>query len=187
MFIQPASLTAMAQFFISTVIQPGDFVIDATVGNGNDTLFLAEQVGSSGEVLGFDVQSAALNHTQKFLAEKNYHQVKLVEKSHTCLDQYTIKPVKAVMFNLGYLPGKNSSIVTQKQSSIQALEKSLLALKPGGMITVIAYRSHPGGEEEYQAILTKVNQLDERQVKVIQYHFPNSRKVSPVLFVLIKN
>lgn len=40
---------------LTEIVQPGDVVIDATMGNGHDTLFLSELVQSTGRVFSFDV------------------------------------------------------------------------------------------------------------------------------------
>ena len=48
-------------------INKGDKVIDATVGNGFDTCFLAEQGGKKGHVFGFDLQEQAIKNTRKYL------------------------------------------------------------------------------------------------------------------------
>lgn len=37
----------------------GDIVVDATMGNGHDTQFLAELVGENGHVYAFDIQESA--------------------------------------------------------------------------------------------------------------------------------
>ena len=46
----------LAAACLRQVVQPGDTVIDATMGNGHDTAMLAELVGESGHVIAFDVQ-----------------------------------------------------------------------------------------------------------------------------------
>ncbi|MFL6518354.1 MAG: rRNA methyltransferase, partial [Bacillus sp. (in: firmicutes)] len=39
-----------AKSLLIKAVKPGDVVIDATVGNGYDSVFLAELVGESGQV-----------------------------------------------------------------------------------------------------------------------------------------
>ena len=53
-----------AKTLIKQHIQDDSIVIDATCGNGNDTLFLAEQV-PNGKVFGFDIQKKLLNIQKK--------------------------------------------------------------------------------------------------------------------------
>jgi len=52
-------LTAAANSWVEVALFDGALAVDATVGNGYDTQFLAHRVGSNGTVLGFDVQKAA--------------------------------------------------------------------------------------------------------------------------------
>lgn len=53
-----------AKTLIKQHIQEDSIVIDATCGNGHDTLFLAEQV-PNGNVFGFDIQKKLLNIQKK--------------------------------------------------------------------------------------------------------------------------
>ena len=56
----PPRPTDLAHTILREAIRPGDTVIDATAGNGHDTVFLAEIVGSNGRVLAFDIQASAI-------------------------------------------------------------------------------------------------------------------------------
>jgi hypothetical protein len=38
------------------VLQPGDVAVDATCGNGHDSLFMAQAIGPTGELHAVDVQ-----------------------------------------------------------------------------------------------------------------------------------
>ncbi len=60
-------ITQWCAAFIRQQVQEGDFCIDATMGNGNDTLLLSQLCGESGKVLAFDIQEQALTATQKRL------------------------------------------------------------------------------------------------------------------------
>ena len=46
-------------------IKSGDCVVDATMGNGNDTIFLSKLVQNEGKVFAFDIQEAALIRTNE--------------------------------------------------------------------------------------------------------------------------
>lgn len=138
-------------------IKVGDIVIDATVGNGFDTAFLAEAVSASGKVYGFDIQEEAINRTKQLLKEKNlFHQVELLNVGHQymleTLRETVVGKVSVVMFNLGYLPRGDKRIVTRADSTVAALEASLKLIRPGGVISVMAYRGHAGGREEYETV-----------------------------------
>lgn len=100
-------LTTWAKWFVKQQVTEGDICVDATVGNGFDTLFLAECVGQKGKVYGFDIQQTALDNTKKLLTEAGLlDRVYLFHDSHSHMGTYlSNNTVKAVMFNLGYLPG----------------------------------------------------------------------------------
>lgn len=61
--------------------QKGDIVIDATMGNGHDTRYLADLVGRDGQVFAFDVQKEAIEQTSKRLGE-HYPNVHLIHDGH---------------------------------------------------------------------------------------------------------
>ena len=131
-------------------------VIDATVGNGHDTLFLARCVGDSGHVYGFDRQAAAIAATRARLREQGMERrVTLYQAGHETLAQWlpTRLAVKAALFNLGYLPGGDKRLTTHSITTLAALD----ALRddyliPQALLSVIAYRGHPGGEAETHAV-----------------------------------
>ena len=54
----------MAHQFLAEVITKEDVVVDATMGNGHDTAFLAQLAG---QVYAFDIQEQALVNTQERL------------------------------------------------------------------------------------------------------------------------
>lgn len=151
----------MAQLVVAHVVKSGAHVVDATVGNGHDTLFLANLVGPTGSVTGFDIQAPALQVAQHRLIE--LPQVTLIHAGHERLSELMPTPAKAnlsaVMFNLGYLPGADKAIITQPQSTLEALAQALDHLAVGGVITLIVYPAHPGGANEAAHVLAYAAQL----------------------------
>ncbi|MEM9284053.1 MAG: class I SAM-dependent methyltransferase, partial [Verrucomicrobiota bacterium] len=137
-------VTEMAHALIKERLGPGDRAIDATVGNGHDTLFLADCVGKKGEVIGFDLQPEAIRSTRQRLGSCDH--VVLHEKGHELLASHTGGLVHAITFNLGYLPGGDKSIITQPDTTLKALVASLECLDPRGLLTVVAYPGHTGGD-----------------------------------------
>ncbi|ALS29420.1 SAM-dependent methyltransferase [Paenibacillus sp. 32O-W] len=154
------SVLSMAHRWIAERVAPGDTVIDATAGNGVDTLFLAETVGPRGTVIAFDVQRQALDRTQARLeplrAAGRLPDVRLVLGSHAGMEDEVPAAkrgrVAAVMFNLGYLPGADPSVITETASTLAALEASMTLLRPGGIVTCVLYPGHEGGETEAAAV-----------------------------------
>lgn len=151
------SLTAAAHERVAAQLRAGDRTIDATAGNGHDTCFLAATVGPDGAVLAFDVQPEALRSTSARLTAAGLLQrVQLVHAGHEQLRDRTPGSwhgkVGAVMFNLGYLPGGDKQFVTQAASTVPALEQAIGLLRPGGIVSLMVYRGHPGGADEARAI-----------------------------------
>lgn len=161
----PISLVKEAHNAIADLLQPGDIAIDATCGNGHDTLFLAEQVGITGKVYGFDIQQRALDSTTLKLNEhQQFSQVELICAGHENIEQYVQTQhqhnITAIMFNLGYLPGSNKSIITQAETTLAALKAACRLLKSSGLITIIAYPGHQGGPQELESLQNWVSELD---------------------------
>lgn len=158
------SLTKRAHELIQQVLKTGDIAVDATIGNGHDTLFLAQAVGDKGKVYGFDIQHEALDLTFQRLQEHHAeNQTSLFHAGHevipVLLPENIKGKVKAVMFNLGYLPGGEKTRTTQISTTLSALEAALPLLTTGGRITILAYTGHPGGTEETNVVKEWVNQL----------------------------
>ncbi|MGL4422203.1 MAG: class I SAM-dependent methyltransferase [Gemmataceae bacterium] len=149
--------TTLAHMALRDVLGPGDAVIDATVGNGRDTLFLAERVGPTGMVIGFDLQAMAIAAAQARLAEARIEHVQLIQADHArlaeCVPQKWHGLIRAVVFNLGYLPDGDPLIITQPSSTISAIDSAAKLLHSHGVISIVAYRGHAGGAEELQALL----------------------------------
>src|ERR1700724_4857781 len=117
-------LTAAASSWIEAALFDGALAVDATVGNGYDTLFLAHRVGPKGKVLGFDVQKAALAGAREILKfVGSIDRVSLIHDSHSRLADYLPAgaDIEGAMFNLGYLPRGNRQIITRPDTTIMAL------------------------------------------------------------------
>ncbi|NMA84770.1 MAG: methyltransferase domain-containing protein [Epulopiscium sp.] len=181
------TMTSMVHQILQPMIQVGQLFIDATVGNGYDTVFLAKLVGKTGSVIGFDIQEEAILATAKKLKEeKADHQVKLIQDSHAHLDQYVTKPIDGAMFNLGYLPKGDKTKITMPQSTIEAIKKSVILLKPKGIITIVSYYEHEGGEEEKRQVEKYLQALDEKKMVVGRFNYFNRTKCPPILYIIQK-
>jgi SAM-dependent methyltransferase len=143
----------LSHFFLKQRVRPGDLALDATCGNGQDTLLLAQLVGEGGKVWALDVQPRAIAATKTLLEREGRLQpVELVEAGHERLSEYVPSGLSAAVFNLGYLPGADSSLITSPENTVSALGQAASLLKPGGIITVALYTGHPGGTEEAAAV-----------------------------------
>ncbi len=178
----------MARKFVSSCVRIGETVIDATAGNGHDTLFLAQLVGDQGKVFSFDVQKEAIEKTRQLLERENLiGRVALILDSHEHMPEYVHEPVSVIMFNLGYLPGSDHQIITRPESTINAVKAGLLLLRPGGIITLMIYTGHEGGKEEKAALFSLCEALNQKQFTVLYYNIINQIHHPPSLLVIEKN
>lgn len=176
-----------AQQLLKDSIEEGDTVVDATAGNGHDTLFLAQLVGDHGQVYAFDVQKKAVDATlHRLLDHSLEHRALVLHKGHELVAHYVQKPVAAAIFNLGYLPGSDHDIITRPNTTIQAIEALLDLLKIGGIIVLVIYHGHEGGKEERDAVIDYVRTLPQKSVHVLQYQFLNQQNDPPFVIALEK-
>ncbi|RLB67823.1 MAG: hypothetical protein DRH08_02645 [Deltaproteobacteria bacterium] len=189
-----------SQQLVCEILQPGDLAVDLTAGKGRDTLALAKAVGSEGQVVAFDLQAEALEQTAELLqshdfavhlwpADQTLPQqpgIFLVQTCHSSLDKLLQHPAKAIMANLGYMPGGDQSIVTHPDSTLSALQQSLTLLLPGGRLTVTVYPAHPGGGEEKAAVDAFFCNLPSDQWKVLSLCAANCNE-APYLLVAENN
>ena len=156
--------TELAHVLLGQSLKAGDWAVDATVGNGHDTLWLAQRVGPSGRVFGFDVQAAALATAADRV--RGLEQVTLFHEGHERMAERLPAEARerlaAVMFNLGYLPGAAKHVITQTESTAAALGQAVDWLAIGGCATVVSYPGHAGGAAEADAVRTFVRGLSAR-------------------------
>ena len=181
-------ITQWCANFIRQQVQKGDFCIDATMGNGNDTLLLAQLCGESGKVLAFDIQEQALTATRKKLstehAPENYT---LLLESHTNMSKYAEPDsISCIVFNFGYLPGGDHALATKGETSIQALTQALSLLKKGGMISLCIYSGGDTGFEEKEKILEYIKGLPGREYTVIVNEYYNRKNCPPMPVFIFK-
>ncbi|KFK43854.1 hypothetical protein AALP_AA1G182300 [Arabis alpina] len=154
--------TEVAHVVWEQVIQKGDLVVDATCGNGNDTLAMLKMVlddsdACGGHVYAMDIQKDAIESTSSLLDQTVGSKEKCVKLFNVCHSKMEeIVPentrVRMVAFNLGYLPGGNKSIITVSETTLSALKAAERILMPGGLISVVVYIGHRGGREELQVV-----------------------------------
>lgn len=185
---------------LAEVIDQGDLVVDLTAGNGHDTLMLFRLVGGEGQVVAFDIQDQALQATEDRLKSNGARVrraetgavlarragVDLVSSCHAELDEYLPEPPKAVIANLGYLPGGDLSVITRPGTTLTALSKACVMLAPGGRLAVVIYPGHEGGKEEAEQVDSFFRGLSEQDFGVLGMRVEN-RSVAPYLQIVEKN
>ena len=180
-------ITDINKLYLEQILNEGDIVVDATMGNGYDTKYLAQKVGENGFVYAFDVQEEALKSTIKKLEKENLDaRVKLILDGHENMDKYIEGEVSCVLFNLGYLPRAKHQIITQPQTTIKAIEHSLNLLKPHGIVSIAIYTGHPGGMDEKNSVYEFVKNLDQNEFNVLECGFINQINNPPQLILIEK-
>ncbi|CAH8321410.1 unnamed protein product [Eruca vesicaria subsp. sativa] len=188
--------TEVAHVVWEKVIQKGDMVVDATCGNGNDTLAMLKMVtddsdGSGGCVYALDIQKDAIESTSSLLDQtlgsKEKERVKLFNICHSKMEEIVPEnsSVRMVAFNLGYLPGGNKSIITVSNTTLKALEAAERVLMPGGLISLIVYIGHTGGREELEVVEAFGSSLPVSDWVCCKFQMLN-RPLAPVLVFMFK-
>lgn len=155
--------TMLAHSWVAAHLASGGVAIDATAGNGHDTLFLAQHCGPTGAVHAFDIQAEAIHRTQTRLNAADIRNVTVHQCCHSQMadrvDNTLSGQVDAITFNLGYLPGGDKSCITRRDSTLLAIERGLSLLAPGGIMTIVIYTGHADGIDEADAVEAYVTQL----------------------------
>ena len=190
--------------------------VDATCGNGHDTLFMAQTLrGLAGErlfswrILAFDVQAGALEKARARMAGAGFAEnadnggIDYIHDGHEHVARHLVtleeccvkapcsaerKPyfVVAAMYNLGFLPGSDKQVVTREETTLASLAAAVNALAPGGILAVHAYGGHPGGLKELGAADAWFRNLDSGTADVTRYEVCNKTKNPEVLFLAVK-
>ncbi|MBR2951564.1 MAG: class I SAM-dependent methyltransferase [Clostridia bacterium] len=169
-------LLDLQKHFILNHLKEGDVAVDFTMGNGGDTLFLSKTVGEHGRVYAFDIQEEALSSTRQRLldggAPENYT---LIHDSHHNVKSYVKEPIKAGMFNLGYLPRSGrKEVTTMRKTTMPAVEAALSLLADDGILMVAVYPGHEEGRLEGEMLERYFATLDRRHICVFCFKIVNS-------------
>ncbi|GAA0436847.1 class I SAM-dependent methyltransferase [Lentibacillus halophilus] len=179
-----------AHHLLSESITGGDTVIDATCGNGNDTVFLSKTVGTNGHVYGFDIQEQAIIHTRDRLAREQLTNATIIHDSHSNFIHHIpvdrLTRLGGAIFNLGYLPGSDKTVITNSETTILAMEGILSHLKQNGLIVLVIYHGHKGGDQEKEHLLHYVSLLDQTYYHVLYYGFINQKNEPPFILAIQK-
>lgn len=161
--------------------------VDATAGNGHDTLFLAAHTQPDCRIWALDIQAQALEKTKLHLTEANLQdKVILCRHSHAELLEVIPEAPDCIIFNLGYLPGGDHKLTTHVDTTLPALEQALQLLRPGGWLSVMIYPGHEAGKEERQQILSWASSLERTAASASHWHMLNHQEGAPELLLLEK-
>lgn len=178
-------LLKLHKYFILNHLKEGDVAVDFTMGNGHDTEFLSKTVGERGHVYAFDIQEQAVESTAKHLKEvgcpENYT---LIHASHHLVKEYVREPIKAGMFNLGWLPGGDKSITTLRETTLPAIAAAIDLMDQDAIINVAVYPGHEEGDLEGKMICDYLSGISRHRVCATKVNILNSP--SSPYFILIE-
>lgn len=181
---------SFSHYLLQQKVQPGNAVIDATIGNGHDALFLAQLVGKKGHLIGCDIQQIAVDTTAKRLTDANISLASLTlsanghEHLSDLIDPRLYPKLTAAIFNLGYLPGGNKNITTTTESTLSALKQLLNLMPTGGLVVLTVYYGHPQGKLEKEALHAFTNALPQERYSVLNYLFTNQKNDPPMIIAI---
>lgn len=177
----------IAKIICRAKLSQGDIAVDCTMGNGNDTIFLCGLVGEKGKVYAFDIQEEAVSNTRKRLQELNLlERTEIVLDGHQNIDKYVKGNVGLVIFNLGYLPKGDHAITTKKETTLEAVRKSMGLLKPNGIILLVVYSGHENGKLEKEALKNFTSTINQKEYNVSQICLTNQINSPPELICIEK-
>ena len=174
--------------FLRSTLAPGGLYLDATCGNGHDTLFLCSVAGENGRVIGLDIQPQAAANTNALLAANGMAAIGRAE----CCDHRELlrfaPPGSAdcVMFNFGWLPGAAHDVHSTADSTLPALQAGLDALKPGGVLAAVLYSGKVIGNAEKKAAAEFFRSLPLADYTVLICEFANWADTAPLPCFVIK-
>lgn len=168
------------------LLSPTDNAIDATCGNGYDTLFLASLL-NEGVTFSFDIQKIALENTQALLkdhlSKESLKRVRLIHSSHEEFSSIQGWPIKLIVYNLGYLPKGDKTITTLEKTTLLSIQNGLSLLDTKGMISITCY-PHEEGIKEEESICKFLRTL---QADAYSYTIHTWRGSAPKLILILKN
>lgn len=191
--------TALVVDIISSYIDRDDFVLDCTMGNGNDTLSLAKMTGAlegtkDAAVYAFDIQNAAIEKTTALFRENGIENpedygIYLLKESHVNIKKYIDivgRQPTAIIFNLGFMPGYDKTVVTSVDTTMKAVEAAVESIAEDGIISIVTYCGHPEGREEHDKLIEYLGTLPSKKYHVAFFDMINQKKTAPSVFFVTK-
>lgn len=180
--MKPTKHLDLAHKYWKDFLKNEDAAIDATCGNGHDSLVLA-QILSHGDLFCYDIQERAIQESKRRLDGLTCRAT-FFQKSHIDFSDIH-QPVKLIVYNLGYLPLSDKSITTMTDTTLKSVQEALSKVVDGGAVSITCYPGHEEGELEEKALLGFLKTLP-TSFSICYHQWPNRPK-SPTLFWIRKN
>jgi|ERR1700722_680707 len=179
----------LAHHYWERLLQKGGWTIDATCGNGKDTLKLAEFLtGKPGGIIAIDVQQAALEKTMELLrihlSQEESDRIHPFCQSHATFPLLAKEhPIQLIVYNLGYLPGSDKQLTTMTSSTLESVRNGLDLIGSGGAVCITCYPGHEEGRREEQELLRELTSLDAAAWNICYHTFPNRTLAASLFFI----
>ncbi|HIW07426.1 MAG TPA: 16S rRNA (cytosine(1402)-N(4))-methyltransferase [Candidatus Ignatzschineria merdigallinarum] len=182
------SIHPLIDQYLDLFIKPDSIVIDATLGNGHDSLKIAEKMDSSGALYGFDIQESAIKNSHETLSRlpENRPTIELIHDSHANFKAYISRPVDFIIYNLGYLPKGDKTITTLAKSTLESVQVGLELLAGNGKMLIAVYHGHDSGKAEKAVLETYLETLDQKHFHVFKQQFINQKNDPPFIYLIEK-
>ncbi len=159
-------------------LKEGDWVIDATCGNGHDALFLSQL--KVGRLTCIDIQPAAIEATREKVPDGHFHL-----GCHSTLPEGALGPnLRLIVYNLGYLPGSDKQVTTRLETTRTSIEMALQSIPVGGAVSIMFYPGHNEGLNEMQTLLPMLEGLDSKSFAVKTHGWLNRNRAPQLVFIL---
>lgn len=181
----------LAHRYWEALVEPGDEVIDATCGNGHDTLKLVTLTAQQGKVYAFDNQKQAIEsarrHIEENLSPELNARVEFHQRCHSSFpESIAVGSIRLIVYNLGYLPGGDKGRTTEVETTLASLDQALKLLCFGGVVSVTCYPGHEEGSKEEAAIQRYAAGLPPKEWSSCHHKWLN-RDHSPSLMIIQKH
>ena len=185
------SIHPLIDQYLDLFIKPDSVVIDATLGNGNDTLKIADKMDHNGKIYAFDIQALAIETSQKRLAEftqssEHSPEIIFIQDSHANFKAHIQEPIDFIIYNLGYLPKGDKEITTLADSTLESVIAGLELLRGNGKMLIAVYHGHDAGKEEKSVLEAYLQALDQSQFHVFKQQFINQKNTPPFIYLIEK-
>lgn len=171
---------------LSLHLKENSICIDATLGNGYDTLKLSQLLNGSGKIYSFDIQKIAIEKSKELFKKKNIDtsNIKLINDNHCNVESYVDESIDFFIMNLGYLPSGDKSITTNYSDVISFLDKVLLKMNSNSYGLVVFYPGHIIGMEEYINVTKYLEKLEQLKFNIIKIEHINQINFPPKLVII---
>lgn len=182
--------TELAMYIASSYTFPGCVIVDATCGNGHDTLALASAEPS--KLYAFDIQQQAVSNTTELLRSEGYGEhiengtISIICDSHRNMPVHVTGHADLIVFNLGYLPGGDKTVTTSAAETIDAVTSSLDLLSKGGLLCITMYSGHEVGLAEKEQLMEMAESLDPKVYHAAYVNFINQHNSPPEILLITR-